>query len=288
MSIERAVNRLIQRLEETTTSADISYLPGGFTTMGTYMKTLSRMKPRWEVKVLEELDRYKVLFEDQMSIYVPKTCWDEFRTEVLKVYKAIGPDYSVDLKGYLDEAKEIDLQTAFKNLEGAFLRMVAEPPVLDADVNVARWSDIFGVVDYVTSKLVMLTFETLEKDIDAAIAKLKKVYVNAVGHYQMIADALEKQEVLSTFHVFNQFDYLVGSTSKSKFEGVELIFETRIDMTFRRSEKISIVDAIEVVDALEADNKNVRVVKNDIYPIGSGFDTKFFHAIKDTIKEVKL
>jgi hypothetical protein len=273
-------------IRETTTSSDISYLPGGFTTMAGYMQTLSRMKPRWNVKVLEETDNYRVMFEEHMNVIVPKTSWDEFTDKVLKLKSPAKADLTVDLGSYLKEAKAQDLGKTVKELDHALMKVVAEPPILESDINMARWSEIFGVEKYITAD-VLLRYEQLENDIQKLTLKLKEEYAVAVGHLQMIVDALEDKTPLSSYDVFSSYDYLTGSIARSNFGGVILVFQTFVDLNFDRSEKIQILNAPEVMDELST-LKNVKVVKNEVYPIGEGFQTSLFSKLEDIIKGVKL
>jgi hypothetical protein len=275
----RTVNRVIQEMnEQTTTSADIAYLPSGFTSIETMFRKLAKEKPVWDMEVLDEPEHYKLKVGDRLHITVPKKHVNTFKQES-------GIDdfgmKEINLSKYVAEAREVDIGGLLNDVEELLYSLLAKPPMLTVDEDLAAWNKAFPGM-YLRVKSAALNTNSLEADIVSLIKLLQLKMHDDVGSLQLVLESLKRQTSLAKFDVFEDFSYLLAGVMKSTYKGTDLIFEGLVDMSFGMSEKIYTTNSV-VLDAME-EIKLVKVRKNVIYPVGNRFQYNFFISIKNAIE----
>jgi hypothetical protein len=269
-------------MEDTTTSADIAYLPGGFEPVQQWFKKLKKTKAKWGTTVIDAPSMYEVQFEHELTVRVPKEHWEEFSSHVggLKV----GMN-EVDLGQYVMEAKAEEFGYLWTDIEDALGSIFENKVVLDTNDDVQSWMGIFGGAPMNVSREAAMDFSTTDADADIILKRIRKEYAEEPGDLQMLIDALKDKKPLRSFDVLNDYDYLIGSRIESGTEYGKIIFEAFVDLLFKPTEKIY-VENEAVLEALEEEH-GVKVVKKNIYPVGDKFPAGFFQKIKTVIKDME-
>jgi len=282
MSFYDEVRFIDDVLKEETTSANIAYLPSGFVPVRTALQTLARKKKKWKIKILDQWSKnqYLVVFEDDLTIEVPKRCWSQFLKDMRGKVSA-GDAYEIDLSEYLKEQNEKDMNRLFKELEGMLHEMLVKDPVKGVDENLETWIKMFGARRYVTNPNVLLKYETLEKDMQELIKNLRVTYGDDRGAVESLISTIKERRPLNTFDVFNRYENLIGSRVMSSHSGIDLTFEAYVSMSWVPSESIYIEED-DVADEIGA-YPDIKAVNNVLFPKGKSFNRKMFKIIKDEI-----
>jgi hypothetical protein len=282
MSFYDDVRIIDKALEETTTSANIAYLPSGFVPVRNALTALAKKKKKWKIKILDQWSKnqYLVVFEEALTVEVPKSHWAKFQKEMRGKISA-GEDYEVDLSEYLVEQQEQDMSKLFRELEGALYEMLVQDPIKNVDENIETWIKMFGARRYVTSANILLKYETLEKDMQALLRNLKVTYGDDRGAVESLISTIKERRPLNTFDVFNRYENLIGSRVMSSHSGIDLTFEAYVSMSWVPAESIYI-EELDVADEVGA-YPDVKAVNNVLFPKGKSFSRKMFKILKDEI-----
>jgi hypothetical protein len=268
-------------LNEATTISDIAYLPSSVGAVKAALQSLAKMKKDWGIEILEDKEGKKVVFEDAVSIYVPHTCWNDFST----LFDWNDQKTVVGLQRYLAEAFEKDLQMLQSELKVALTRMFSSEPFEALNMDVDLWKARFGVVKRDAVNKVAVSVEYKEKDIEALDAMLQQSFKDTRGNFEMLINALRNQEPLTAFKVFQKYSFLYGTRLYSKLDQINLIYEAVIDFTYLPQLSIMIDDQ-DVVDAIEEQVRDIKVVKNVIFPQGNSFGNATFREIQMVIENI--
>ena len=285
MSIGRAVDRINERVSETTTSDAIAYLPSGFTNVRKALKTLARMKKHWKIDVVDETDKYKVCFgEGLLEVDVNKEHWADFMAKVLGKKKVVhAGNFEVDLGGYLKEAKDDDIRQASAEFEKSLYRVLMKDPIKQAGENIAIWNKTVQKLKNSTGANVMIKFEDMKNDVKGVTSSVQTIYEEDRGMLELLTSALQQLRPLGTFEPFDKYEYFVGTRIESTWQKIPLAYETFVDMSFVPHEHI-VCEEREVLDELQG-VKGIRVATNTIFPTGKQFTAKQIKAVRDAIDD---
>lgn len=271
------MNKLLYRSDEATTMSNITYLPSGLSAVKSAIQVLAMKKKDWNIDILEQEKGRQVVFEDEYSIFVPHTYWNDF-TALFDDCLASG---QVSLDKYLREAMAEDMEELKEDLKPALTRMFNNDAFRQLDKTVNQWRSRFGVKTYQrTDSLVR--FEDKLRDIQKLTAKLFDVYGRDRGNLELLLEAIRNGDPLNSFHVFRQRDFLYGTRVYSAYARIPLIFEATIDMAHMLAQSIVVNDS-DVLDDLQG-NRGVKVVRTVIYPVGESFDPRFFQELQDAVQ----
>ena len=274
----RTVNEIIQTLREETTTANIAYLPSGFTSIESMFKKMAKKKPIWSVEVVDEPEDYKFKVENELHITVPKKHVNTFKQE--SGINDFGMK-ELNLSKYVAEAREVDIGGLLNDVEENLYSLLAKPPMLTIDEDLPAWNKAFPGM-YLKVKSALLNTNSIEQDMASLIKILQLKMHDDVGSLQLLMESLKSQKSLAKFDVFEDYKYLLAGVIKSTYKGTDLIFEGLVDMSFGMSEKIYTTNSV-VLDAME-EIRLVKVRKNVIYPVGNRFQYNFFISIKNAIE----
>jgi hypothetical protein len=268
-----------RKLYEDTTMGDIAYLPSALGVVRSALGGLAKKKRQWNIEVLEVEKGSKVHFEDALCIYVPKECWEDFAM----MFKDPLHKGVVTLDEYLQEAIDAELADRRKEIEPQITRVFEEDTFRTLDKSVQMWRARFGINNNKTSDVVVAV-ENKRRDVRKLVGELFRNYGNDLGNLDLLIKAFRNHQPLNAFAVFKNYDYLYGTRMYSSYEGVQMVFEGTVDMSYSLGESIAIIDGDEILDELE-DYGGVRVVRNLLYPVRKTFDPDFFGYLAEVIEE---
>lgn len=271
----RAINGKLVR--EDTTMGDVAYLPSGFTSVRNSVRSLARKKKEWNIELLEDENGTKVLFEDELSIYVPRECWEDF----CMMFDEPLHGGHVNLHRHLKEAMGAELSNQREELKPALTKLFDSKRFRVVERSANNWRSRFGSSQSQTPDSV-ITVENKTRGIQKLVGELYKHYGNDLGNLDLLLEAIYKQKPLNSFKVFSTYDFLYGTRIYSSYEGIEMIYEGTLDMSYMLSESIAINDE-EVLDELQ-DYGDVKIVRNIIYPTGDSFSYEFFGYLSEIIE----
>lgn len=266
--------------EEATTMDNISYLPGGGTTIKAAIHNLTKVKNEWNVEILEEPKKNNVSFEKQLNISVLKPHWNEFTG----IFGGKLQSGMISLDSFIKEA--VDNQTdAVRTQSKVKLYKMINKGVFKQNENVViDWTRVFGIRSCVTPK-VAISVLNRKKDIQDLTKRFFNRLKDDKGSLEMFLDVVENEDSLQQFPLFDSYEYLCGQRIVSKYEGVELIFSGYIDFMYHLNQSIYISN-IDVIDELLSDHKGLKSEGNVVYPSSGMFDMKIFRKIKEYIDDL--
>jgi len=267
-------------ISEETSMSDIAYLPTQLGAVKKKLGDLSKLKPDWKIDVLENGDINRVCFEDAFSIDVPTMHWDNF----LEIFDNcdISNGY-MNLRSILNEAMEDELDNTTDELKPTLIRAFTNPPFDQVDEDIDKWKVRFNVESFKEQNTV-ISHNNKKANLLKLYSELTASYEGDLGNLEMLITAFRDKTPLSAFEVFKDYDYVYGARILSNHMGVSMLFEATVDFTFVISESIYIEDQ-DIVDDVEADSRNIKVVGNVIYPRGERFDTNFYRILNDIIED---
>ena len=280
MNVFELTGNLI-KLDEETTESSIAYLPSTLGAVKSAVYSLAKMKSDWDISFNEDNKSRNVSFEDALKVSVPLQYWDSF-SKTFGVNKA----GKMSLKHLLKEAIEADMTQLRQELKPTLHDFYNGPLFTGLDRQVNLWRSIFGITEVYETKTAV-SFDEKEKDIQFLTTKLLKVYGDDKGGLELLLAAIRDKKVLSSFQIFNKFDFLYGIKTLSLFRKVNIIYEVMIDTNYQISQSIMLdpkyPDIIYAIEDMK--EPSVKIVKNVIYPIGAGFEKRFLKLLKNEIKE---
>jgi hypothetical protein len=186
------------------------------------------------------------------------------------------------------EALQTDMSNVRKELKPALINLYNTSDFKELDKSVNLWRSRFGAVSYLTKSRDMrsslVTYETKTRDIQKLYGDVLRAYKDDKGYLDMVLEAIQERKPLNTFDVFDKKDFLYATRIKSNYNGVVMIFEATIDMTYAPAETVLVEDD-EVLGVIEEQVLSVKVAGKVIYPNGSRFTPSMLKSIKDAIDD---
>jgi len=263
------------KLDETTDSGSIAYLPDGYTDMKSTIASLGGLKSKWKVEILEQEDNYDVSFEDKLKVIIPKIHYKHFNDNVLK----IDGLKEVSLKEMLREAIKVD----FKDLTSTLTTTLRKIPSIQNSLELMNaWLSIFSNSEYQPMfGKTLINLQKYDESVSNLLKGLSKHYGEDKGYIEELVSTIEEGRPLNTIDYINNYDYLVGCRIKSKYEEESFTLSLLVNLALQPTQVI-IVDSEDVAEEAKF-YKEVKVIKNQIYPVGGTFKPYFFSSLKDIL-----
>ena len=263
---------------EATVMGDIAYLPSGVGTVKAAVKSLAKLKKEWGLEIIGDSRGRRVVFEDQLTIYVPHECWVDFSS----MFDEALDQGRVDLSKYLAEAMGEELEELQEEIRPALTTLFEEEEFVVADKVTELWIARYGVQSYLKANC-LVRVESKRKGIQRLVSDVRRVYGRDPGHLELLLEALANKEPLNTFEGFKRQDFLYGTRIVSEHETCQLVFETTIDMAYLLTMSITI-DNEDVAEQLEYID-GVKVVRNVVYPAQQYFTGHFFAQLDEILED---
>jgi len=277
------MDRFINDIIEATTSANIVFLPSGFTTFQKKLETLARLKNKWQINILERPEGYLVKFGNgELVTLVERGFFGEFCKRFLNSDKYVSPVMVVDLFQYLKEAIDRGIGSLYDELEEVLEDVLENSKIKDLKKDVESFKFVFegGVYQPVNA---VIDLGRISESIEGLMAKVKNKYADDRGAIEMLIDSLENGRPIT---VELDRDNLAGVVFIANYKGVRVLFEGVITYSWKILENIYIDDK-EVAEKLEEEGiAGVKIEGGKLYPERERFIIKDFQRIKDIIKDV--
>ena len=278
---DHIMNKLNETVAETTVSANVAYLPGGFSKVSSALKTLARAKTKWKIEVLEDADEFNVQFEQDLGIKIPRQHWQSFSNDFGEILQT----GVLSLESQLKEAEEDNQEKLLVELKSNFLKLLSRDPIKTIDQQISKWVSLFPKSTSQASTGSAISAKSSRKDIELLVGKLSRVYKDDTGYLELLTTALKNKEPLNAFEELKKYDYLYATKIKSVYEGVHMKLQGDINLSFDLNMSIYIENQ-QVLDEL-GDAKSVKVVGKQVLPVGNRFPKRFFKYLKDTIIDIE-
>lgn len=273
------ISAVFQEIKEQTTMSDVAFLPSTVGAVKSSIFSLAKMKSDWDIELIETDKEKKVKFGDSLSITVPSQYWGDFS----KAY-GISKAGKISLQHLLKEAIDEEFEKLRDELKPSLTKFYDHDDFVTLENQVGLWRSFFGIVKQ--EKIdTAVSVSNKEKDIQFLITKLLKVYGKDRGGLELLLSALDTRRQLSTFDVFEKFDYLYATKLLGVYRKVRIMYEGGVDMDYQFSQSIMVdSDEEELIERLD-ELPDSKIVKNVIYPTGSVFNKGFYRAFKNLIKD---
>jgi len=277
MNVNRITENVLKGIEEETTSVSISYLPGSFDTAKSLVNDLSRIKTRWGIEILENEDSYVLMFEDALSISIPREHYGDFNKNVLPVE---GVAY-VDLTKIISESIKEFQQEVYGRLQKALLsKLKSNKHISSSTVLMKHWLHVFPNSKFVASgEKVAIKLNDFDNGAKKLSSELEKLHGDDIGEIDSIVDAIEEGRPIGSLE---NYDYVAGIKIQSRYGGVNLLAEFNVNFAMICSQSIYI-DNVDVLDELEG-YSSIKVLYRRIFPVGHEFRPSIFGNIKSVIE----
>lgn len=301
MNYSRLVDKVRQKLNEDTSggmvgamtaqdgNTSISYLPGSFTSAKNYLHSLAPLKKQWKLETVDEGENYRLKFENVLDIVVPKTSYDEFHTNVLKV-KGLK---EVNLMENLMEDINREAEARFKQARQLLLSGLRRKPVINQSIILTNYFlHLFPKSTFQPKgENVLFGLNTYSRDVESALEYIRKLYEGELSQIENLVFALKSGEPLNALPPFKKYEYIVGGTIHSNYQNTLIRFESAVNMSLRPTQIIRIPGSEEMLTELSA-IKTVKIAKDSIVPIREFFSTRDLLLVKKILddeinKEVK-
>lgn len=277
----------IEHVGEQTMMLNIDFLPVHLGSTIKAISGLAKKKKKWNIEILEDEDGKCVTFEDTLQIHVPHMYWKSF-VEIFNTEITDGAE--LNLNSILNEEKKLLEQQLVKSIEdlkdelaNAVDSLIVEPPIRKIIEHQGIWYTLFKAKAYKTPDRVLIKGETKSKDIRNLIERLWDAYGDDKGYLELLVEAIKEKQALGSYEVFKEYTFLYGTRMQSRFGGVNLVFETTIDLSFVETESVYVSDK-DILDKLE-DIKGIKIVRNVVFPVGPTFVPEFFSKLKEIIRD---
>lgn len=277
MNFDYLTNRL---LDEETTMGDIAFLPIHLGRTKKAILDLAKLKLDWDIEILENENDRTVRFGNILNISVPNEHWDNFLT----IFDGKLEKGYLNLRSKLSEAMDDEVRNLVKELKPTLIRAFTNPPFDNLEEDIDRWKARFGVHSYIDQK-VPVAYDTKKRDLMKLYENLLETYRGDVGNMEMLISSFRDKTPLSAFDIFKHYDYIYGGRVRSDYLGITMLFEGTVDMTFVISETVYVEDQ-DVVDAVEADVRSIKVVGNVVYPRGERFQGDFYRGLYEIVEDI--
>jgi len=271
-------------VSEATSMDAVAFLPAHLGTVKARAADLAKKKLDWKIEILEQEDSREVWFEEDYHISVPNEYWETF----CSIFDSVPTNNAhLSLKSLLNETAEEEMKDLRRELKVVLAKMLdgAEYKKMDRIVNTWKWR--FPTISFTTKEKlsVAITHENRKQDVQDLYGRLLEVYGEDRGNMEMLISALQSGEPLNTFEILRGYDYMYGTRIHSKFEDVEMHFESLVDMAGQLTQSIFTLDK-SLLSKIEEESDEVRVVKSVIYPNGGAFTFRFLRLLSDVIEDL--
>ncbi len=281
MNLNKIVDNINKTIkEEATTMDNISYLPGGGSTIKAAIHNLTKVKNEWNIEVLEEPKKNHVSFEKQLNISVLKPHWNEFTG----IFGGKLQSGMISLDSFIKEAIDNQTDAVRTQSKVKLYKMTTKGVFKQIENAVIDWTRVFGMRSSSTTKAAISVLGR-KKDIQSFIKRFYNRLEDDKGSLEMFLDAIENEDSLQQFPLFDSYEYLYGQRIVSKYEGVELIFSSYVDFMYHSNQSIYISN-IDVIDELLSDNRGLKSEGSVVYSSSGTFDMKIFRKIKEYIDDL--
>jgi len=271
-------------LNEVTTMGAISYLPSHLGMVKAKIADLAKKKKDWQIEILEDEGSKEVSFEDELRVIVPNEHWDSF----CSIFDGtLDNNAYLNLNTILNETMEEEMETLRRELRVALASLYDGPEFRQLNQSSSTWRWRFGVVRYVTKEKIKspVTQENRLEDIQVLYRRLLEQYGEDRGGLEMMIEAIKEKSPLNTFRIFKDYDFLYATRIFSRYQKVEMYFEATVDTAYYLNETILIPKDEELLDKIEEESQEVKVVRSIVYPKGGKFTSKFLRILSDIIEE---
>ena len=271
-------------VNETTSMDAVAFLPAHLGTVKARAADLAKKKLDWHIEILEQEDSREVWFENDYRISVPNEHWDVF----CSIFDSVPTNnVHLNLKGLLNETAEEELKDLRRELKVVLAKVFDSTEFKKMDRIVNSWKWRFPTISFTSrEKLsVAITHEDRKNDIQELYGRLLEVYGEDRGNLEMLISAVQSGEPLSAYEILQGYDNMYGTRIHSRYEGVNLHFESLVDMAGQLTQSF-FTDNKDLLAAIEEESREVKVVKSVIYPIGGSFTFRFLKLLSDVIEDL--
>lgn len=284
MNYFRLADYTFQAKNETTSMDAVAFLPAHLGTVKARVKALAKKKLDWNIEILEQDDTREVWFEKDFHVIIPNEHWEVF----CSIFdRELDNNSYLNLRNILNEALEDEMKDLRRELKVALAHLFDSPDFKKADRIVGAWQWRFPTISYDTrQKLsVAISHEDKKNDIQDVYGKLLEAYGEDRGNLEMLIGALGDKRPLNTFAVLKGYDNIYGTRIHSRYEGVELYFESLLDMNYQLSQSI-FTTSKELIGIIEEESNEIKLVGSVIYPKGGVFTFRFLRLLMDVIEDL--
>jgi len=261
----------------------VAYLPGGFSTMKNMLKSLSPIKRKWKLEVLESEGNYDLKIEDAIDIKIAKKDYKEFNE---KVYNVVGQK-ELNLTGLLNEGRAEEAQQLHVKIAQILKNKITSNSISKQSIVLMNyWISLFPNSKFVSiNNLAAISLNKINSSIADISKSIQELYSEDVGQLEIILAALEKNQPLNTFEPFSNYEYLMGAKISSVYNGINLELTLLINVAMVPVEYIITSDE-DLLNELSA-YRTLRVVKGKIYPGNLMFNPGTFENLKKNIDDIE-
>lgn len=248
-----------------TTMDAISFLPSQVGVVRAALNKLKKHKSTWNLEIQEGESENEVRVEDRLSIKIPKEHWpafqDMFEGDIADksqlVFQTILSDSEIEeTEGPIEERKDEIYTKIFELVESSSVQLALK--------QLQHWISRFGIIKdktFESENPPLLGILNLEENAIALHSQLVEGADDDLGQLEILLGKLNED----IYHCCQGKDSLAGCRIESWFQGVGLIFESRVDLQGQVFFSV-LVEDIESADRLEESALGVFREGNVFYP----------------------
>jgi len=276
------LNKIEEKLAEATAMANISYLPTELGKVRKAIKDLSKKKEELRVDVLEDQGGRILTFDNELRISVSSEHWQDFIDKVFMGWEPMGT-FGFPISE--DVGKQFD--HAIKRFREVLLSLESRSPLSEAKNDIQVFTEVFQKNNE-SNISIALRYNHFIPDVENIIKQVKTRFMDDIGFVEMVTDALGTKRPVGVYEVFSGYDNIYGGLITARDAKVykgKLSFEALIDNGWTLHERIYMEDR-DVLEALVDEDGTVKIVKNQVFPVGGRFRTNFFWDLEEIIDHI--
>ena len=175
-------------------------------------------------------------------------------------------------------------EEVYSKLENLLKINVRQNKGVSKTETIARaWTSVFPQSQIHTIETSALQLKDYNVFVSKLIKEIRSAYADDFGSVQMICNAIENEESLAGYEVFTNFESLVACTIFTKYNGINMKLQLKVDMSFIPEQELKI-DSADILVGVE-NFTSVRISGNRVYLVNMVFDPGLFKGIKEVIDE---
>jgi len=182
------------------------------------------------------------------------------------------------------EAVEEDLSRLRKELKQQMVKLMNRDEFQVTADAVRSFQSTFGEGRPRTQR-VAIKVERQQKDAQKLYGDILREHGDDRGSLEMVIAAMQEGRPLGQFAGMSKYDYLYGTRVEVTFQGIDLVFEAKVDFIYDPTQSMYVGDD-ELVDRIEEEfGRFIKRKKNVIYPVGGKFHPDFFDQLKSMMSD---
>ena len=252
------------RIKETTTIGDISFIPAQVGKVRSEILKLKKKKNRWNLEILESDECRGVRFENELQINVPNEHWESFQSIFdTELTENSYLDLQLQLQDRVQMEEKGVFETRKEELKHKIKEQLNSKGIRSAAKIVNRFLESFDCKEDLTPFMekIVIPLNRTEQWTEDCYSQILEEHEEDLGYLEILLENWDGESR----------DYLAGGRYLLNYKGIGMILETKVNPDSEPSCSLKINDDL-VADDLDEAFVGLPRIGNVFYPIAEQAD----------------